>query len=446
MRVILIHANADVTDRLSFSLESIFGFQALAMHTSQEAIDHFLSDQEIDLLICEDNESNSKVLKFLLSTGSQVPALVIKDKTSSNLKAYPDIVIGSIKVENLVSDLESSIKAGIKSGRIICSSATPEYCRIKTTLLTRVCPLKSDIYIRLSSIKFVKMFKQGDTFDKTDLDHFLEKKKIEYLYLKTSESGEFLTKFKTDLMKLTQQAGTMTTKSATEWAGAIHEAIQDLGTVMGYTPDVELVAKQGVALTMRSIGNAPRLSQFLSALNRDKGKYISSHSIYLAQVSCAFAAIMNWPSDTTFQKLTFAALFHDIVLTNQLLAQISTPEEFAAKTELFTDAELSTYKNHPFLGSEIVKNFTEIPPDVDQVILQHHETSDGRGFPRGVTASHISPLASLFIIAHDFVDQVFKSPEFRVSEFIDSMEQKYTDGHFKKIATAFRSNRKQLDG
>jgi hypothetical protein len=59
----------------------------------------------------------------------------------------------------------------------------PLYCRIATALLLRYSPLKTDIYIRLSKDKYVKLFMKGDVFDKNDLEHYLTQKKISYLYI-----------------------------------------------------------------------------------------------------------------------------------------------------------------------------------------------------------------------------------------------------------------------
>ena len=84
----------------------------------------------------------------------------------------------------------------LDKGLIRSGTINPEYTRIKTELLIRVVPLKADIYVRLSDERFVKIFKKGFTFKQAELEKFLYKKNIRYLYLKSTETQEFIEKFK----------------------------------------------------------------------------------------------------------------------------------------------------------------------------------------------------------------------------------------------------------
>src|SRR6185312_15892576 len=100
-------------------------------------------------------------------------------------------------------------------------------------------------------------------------------------------------------------------------------------------------------------------------------------------IACAIATQMDWASDSTFQKLTLAAFLHDITLSNHELAQCDTVQE-AIDKKTFTEAEIAGFRVHPAKGAEIARQFQEVPPDVDVIILQHHERPDGSGFPRGI--------------------------------------------------------------
>jgi HD-GYP domain-containing protein (c-di-GMP phosphodiesterase class II) len=72
---------------------------------------------------------------------------------------------------------------------------------------------------------------------------------------------------------------------------------------------------------------------------------------------------------------------------------------------------------------------------VDKVIAQHHEHPMGSGFPAGLSSNYISPLSSLFIIAHDLTDYILDNKKnFNVDEFLAAFDNKYSSGHFKKIA------------
>ncbi len=88
----------------------------------------------------------------------------------------------------------------------------------------------------------------------------------------------------------------------------------------------------------------------------------------------------------------------------------------------------------------MVKRFPELAPDVDVIILQHHELPDGTGFPRGLHAKQISPLACLFIVAHEVVTVIMRNRDagvdFQIREFLNDRKQVYATGNFKKVAVA----------
>src|SRR5690606_35399917 len=161
-------------------------------------------------------------------------------------------------------------------------------------------------------------------------------------------------------------------------------------------------------------------------------KYISSHSTMLAYVSCAISAKMDWSSDTTYQKLSMAALLHDITLENDELASIQTLQELKDQADRFTEEEVRAYRFHPMSAAELCHKLPAVPSDVDVIIGQHHERPDGSGFPRKLGHSYIAPLSCIFIVAHEIVRTAFqKGSKFDIEEVIAKNEELYSVGNFK---------------
>ena len=199
---------------------------------------------------------------------------------------------------------------------------------------------------------------------------------------------------------------------------SVFEAIQSLGTGVGFTPEVQQMAKTQVQMTMKAMGKSPRLSKLFEKIESYQGKYIASHSTVTGYLACAIASQMKWGSDTTFHKLTLAAFLHDITLTNHDLAACKTLDE-VQKDERFSDAERKSFKAHPMQGAEVARQFNEVPPDVDLIIAQHHERPDGSGFPRSLSSTYIAPLTAIFIVAHDMAQlAVAEGPKFKVENFL----------------------------
>ncbi len=231
---------------------------------------------------------------------------------------------------------------------------------------------------------------------------------------------------------------------ASDLTQSLEKAIE-MSSKVGFTSEVQEITKANVLQTIALVKRAPRLSEILDNVRREKGKYISTHSMMLAHVACALATQMDWTNDMTYQKLTLAAFLHDSHIHNQELAQVQGIKELEAKNQLFSTDELRIYKEHPILAAEVARKFTEVPPDVDIIIFQHHERPDGTGFPRGLTHSRISPLSAVFIVAHDFVRFILEKEIVgtlnanAIDEFIRTHSPKYPLGNFRKVLAAART-------
>ena len=202
---------------------------------------------------------------------------------------------------------------------------------------------------------------------------------------------------------------------------------------IGVTPEVQDVAKKTVVATLRVMGNSPKLSSVLKRIGQEQEKYISGHSLALAEIACALACKMDWRSPGTFLKLSLAAFLHDLPLTDDSLAQIQTLSELEARKGLSAQ-QIHAFKFHPIEAAEFSKKFREIPPDVDAIILGHHETPDGKGFPRGLLHHQLSPLAALFIIAHDLLNFFLSQEKYSTMiGYLSTRAERYTQGNFKKI-------------
>ena len=137
-----------------------------------------------------------------------------------------------------------------------------------------------------------------------------------------------------------------------------------------------------------------------------------------------------------------AGLLHDITVKNQSLAAIDTIEELSRRRGEFTPQEVQMYRLHSVGAADMVRRFKEVPPDVDLIILQHHEKPNETGFPRRLTANWISPLAAIFIVAHEIIHFVYRTQggmigfSFDKKRFFEEYGPLYSSGNFKKAMTA----------
>ena len=107
---------------------------------------------------------------------------------------------------------------------------------------------------------------------------------------------------------------------------------------------------------------------------------------------------------------------------------------------MISEKEFNAIKNHPRTAGDLVDRLIEIPADVCGIITQHHEQPDGSGFPRGLLAVQIAPLAAVFNVSHDMVEAYLElGDRFSLADFASKRFGTYTAGTFKKIAKILKA-------
>lgn len=422
---------------LGFCLQSELGATVQTIPNFQSAVEFFLGNSEIHLVITPTNGDSDKLFKYMLSTGAEIFVVLLSESVNEPQDTYSNLkVLAKLRQSEAAQKLPPIVKDQFRTA--LQSQVNEDYCRIEPSLLLRVIPLRADIFIRISNVKFVKLYRNGTTFTKSDFEHVTVKKKVTALYIKKNETKEFIRKFKIELESIIaiSTAGTKENSDQTfiNTAIEIQDIVQELTSHLGFPPEIREIAQQNVRLTLNAIGSNPNLSVVLDNSQFRNKNYISSHSIILAHLTCSIAAQMKLPSDTTFQKLTFASLFHDLSLTDATHAKVRTKKQL----QRWAGADLSdayeTIKSHAQRGAGLVQKLKELPDDVDTILLQHHERPDGSGWPAGLRAPQIAPLSAVFIVAHDIVDALITQKNaFKLDEFLKQNEALYQLGTFRKI-------------
>ncbi len=467
MRVLLFLPNKDIRELLGFQLTSQMSVRLREVDTEEDAASALRKDdahkQAYEILAAADSEDaankiseNAEVFDIAVLPAEPADGVLFGQlKTRKHPiavvfvheKAAPDparvpgaTVLGSVPLGEVVEGVVKVLRSSAE--KAVVADGDADYCPIRTSLLIKAIPLHSDIYIRLSKNKFVKLFQAGMKFTQEDMQRYYETKKVEYMYLRRTQMDEFVTNFRRELMDLVARPSA-TPAELQETSEVAYEAIHEMIHQIGFTKEIQEVAKAQVAVTLRSVGRNPRLQDLLEGL-KSKGDYLSRHSTVLAHVGCCIAKEMEWASEATFSKLVIAAMMHDMALQNSELAKINTLAELKEKSGEFPADQVKAYHLHPGKAADLVRSFEEIPADVDAIVLQHHERPGGAGFPRGLTNNYIAPLSAVFIVAHDLVQFMLERGEkFQLGDFVAVRKNEYSQGNFRKVITALE---KMLSG
>ena len=441
MQILIAISHKKLRDTLTFALESQHGAKVTSASTAGEAIEPLIRSSSFHLLIVDYPAISDPILKFLSAMKMAVPIAIVLPEEGTPPAAYaatPGVrIIGYLQGNALLEDLSAMVldlKKQIVVDPVVEDIAEDEFCRVPSDLLKDQNPLSADVYVRLSPGKYLKVLHANERFGAADRDKYFIEKAIDFLYVRKTDSPALVRKF-TDSLKAALLQAESNPEAAAKVSAEIQTATLDLIARLGVTPEVRSIIKSNILLTVKSLGANPKLRGVLSKITANREMYISSHSTALAQLCCAMAAAMDWGSASTFQKLTMAAFLHDVILTNQDLAQVQTKTALEAlEGTKYSRAEIRDYVLHPSRAAAVAQQFEEVPPDVDSVIAQHHERPDGTGFPRGLIKNQIAPLSCLFIVAHELVSAIYASTgKFEMSEFLEKHKDEYVTGNFKKI-------------
>ena len=178
--------------------------------------------------------------------------------------------------------------------------------------------------------------------------------------------------------------------------------------------DIVLCAKNLVTNMVDT--DCPELIE--SLMNYDVGTY--NHSKNVAALSLSIGLRLGL-SKSELRTLTLGALLHDI-------GKKVIPISIINKNGKLSDEEYTLIKQHPLIGSEMIKSSGLVSEPVTQIILQHHENWDGSGYPRELNHTNSYRLARLVHIC-DVYDALcarrsYKMPISRISVRNTMMENK----------------------
>lgn len=156
--------------------------------------------------------------------------------------------------------------------------------------------------------------------------------------------------------------------------------------------DIDSV-KNVVSELVESIITNPDTMIWLSHL-KDKDQYTAIHSVNVCILSLTFGRTIGL-NGAELNILGLGALLLDI-------GKSKIPDEILKKTDSLTDNEFLLMKAHAFLGYAILEESKQIPKEALEIILNHHERLNGKGYPNGKRKEEISKLTRIVSIVDIF--------------------------------------------
>ncbi|MFW5780645.1 MAG: diguanylate cyclase [Bacillota bacterium] len=127
------------------------------------------------------------------------------------------------------------------------------------------------------------------------------------------------------------------------------------------------------------------------------------HSRRVSNICKKFAKAIKM-NEEAIENLKTVGLMHDV-------GKVAVDEEILNKPAKLTDAEWYKIKRHPEMGYNILNAVKEFE-GLAEIVYQHHERWDGKGYPKGLKADEIISEARMIAIA-DAYDSMTNDRSYR---------------------------------
>ena len=126
-------------------------------------------------------------------------------------------------------------------------------------------------------------------------------------------------------------------------------------------------------------------------VQREQRPAMFQHSLRTAMIAYALAQRLRLPPAER-PLLLLAALCHD-------LGEMHTDPNLLDSEHAITPDERRYVHVHPLASQMVLNAIKDFPAAARVAVLQHHERLDGSGYPNGLRADQITPLARLLAVA-----------------------------------------------
>ncbi len=438
LKILIAIQETATREMVEFTLDLNTKATLTFVKSADEAIDLIRERNSFNAVICDEklegkykNSDAVAIYRHLQSLHSEAAYVLCGDfaiDEHSYFKTHPEISL--ISPNDIYKNLAEIVSKNSTD------SINSEYSRVRSSIALRFGLLRCDLYTKLGDGHFVKVLREGDMLDLLDLQRF-ESKKIDYYYIKSEDAKKVMERLSEEFSKLSSEPE-LPFDSIVRVSTTTLEMISDFSHSCGFSNEVQKLTKLSINLSLKTIQKNPKLKNLYNRLVVQPDRYLVSHSVLLAHVSCGIASLIGMTSESTFYRLALASFLHDMALDNDELAKIQDLADLKAHQDQFSSEERLRYRVHPNVAADQLASMTEIPPDIHTIVREHHERPDGSGFPNGLTHPKLSMLSSLFIFAEHlihFQTLICTTPDLGL--YINSIPPSFYKGNFLPITEAF---------
>lgn len=149
-----------------------------------------------------------------------------------------------------------------------------------------------------------------------------------------------------------------------------------------------------------------------------------THSLNVSYMMVALARNLRLVGNDELPAVAAAGILHDI-------GKLSVSERILAKSDRLQRREQRVAQKHPALGFRRLGKRTDVSFAQLMVVYQHHERTNGKGYPVSAVGDEIHPWARLCSVVNVFESLISNRPyrgRYSLAEALSMMDQHLADG------------------
>lgn len=285
-----------------------------------------------------------------------------------------------------------------------------------------------DVYLAITPTRYIKILSANKPYTISMLTSYA-KKNVRFLQIKKDDHLKYL---ETECQLCLKGLRDLSFKNDEVYVmylrciSVIHQYI----IAVGPTPTVHRLAEA----TINSIIKHHEHTYQFSAILDEYPSYfegIASKSLLTAYFALQIAKRMGWDSEVTKGKLVLAAILQDYSLPDERMSKITNTK--SQEMLKYSEEEIEAYMEHPNVAAKMAEYFTAYP-DVDYLIVHHHELPNKQGFPNKPPNTKLTSLCSVFNVAQHIASVVDgeKMTNNNLLKTFNSMNKQFNQASFKE--------------
>lgn len=398
---------------LEVECKEITGHRPIVRKTLDELKSLMSIFQTIDLLVVdlpEDSNISVELKLFINNSTSRIKqSLVLGGESleTPNIKSFSRFEI---------NDLFDSLKVYFRPVTL------PEvgYTAVPLVTLIHFQSLPFDLYIKLSSERFVKRIPAFEEVPEDVIDGLL-KKGIKELYCERRNNRDFSMMLINNMINKVDRSYN-TYEEEMKASGEVYQTTKEIIQSLGITGRVVEVCNASIDKMMNDVMTEPSVfSSHLLRLKKDRKLAFQYKFITLVNyIGTQLIMEMELPKqEEQIRKFIFASYFCDITLRNPKHLSIRRPDEI----EKLTLEEQNEVNFHALKASELVASHNQTPKEVALIVQQHHGSFSGIGFP-AEKSYQLLPLSKVLIVSQDLAFGILADEETPVLDVLKKFLQK----------------------